>query len=160
MVIADDNGEALAACAGPVWANLPQTSPAGEFCGLAAACQLASGCAKHLYADYMGVVKTMSGAGLHLHRRCGFYSGIIRDALLSKGAKLIKKTSHVRSHQADDGHIPAGTSEQEARAIIGNHAADELATETMDAHPAFEADRLAQSKMYYFMANMYATLLP
>ena len=30
--LAHDQGEHLAACTGPVWAHLPQTSPADEYC--------------------------------------------------------------------------------------------------------------------------------
>ena len=153
MVVADSTGEALASCAGPVWANLPHTSPAGEFCGLAAACQLAKGCAKHLFADYMGVVKAIPEVGLHLQRRCGFYAGTLRDACQSKGAKLITEATHVKSHQADSGHLPAGITEEEAIAISGNQVADQLATDTLEAHPEFDKDLWDKAKKGYFMAK-------
>ena len=41
VVVADSDGQHLAACTGPVWAHNPQTSPTGEFCGFAAVCHLA-----------------------------------------------------------------------------------------------------------------------
>ena len=78
VVVADSDGQQLSSCAGPVWAHLPHTSPVGELCGLVAACQLAKGVAKHLYVDYMCVAKSVSGAGFHLNRRCGIYTGILR----------------------------------------------------------------------------------
>ena len=76
VVAGTEDGRHLAACTGPVWANLPQTSPAGEYCAMAAACQLAKGIAKHLIADFIAVVKVINRAGCHL--RAAKPKGIIQ----------------------------------------------------------------------------------
>ena len=51
----ESTGELVARLHGPVWATLPQTSPAAEFCAMAALAQVA-GPGTHAYSDYSGVV--------------------------------------------------------------------------------------------------------
>ena len=130
---------------------MPHTSPAGEYCGLAAACQTARGIAKELIADYIGVVKAITKVidnniqgsakkvGIPLRRGSSMYTGILREAFAEKGAALLHKATHVRSHQADDGELPPGISDQDKMAIVGNRAADDVATEALADHPKLDA---------------------
>ena len=164
VAVINDEGDYLAACAGPVWANLPQTSPAGEYCGFAAACQMAKGVAKDLVADYIGVVKTVkkvvgriqagaSRVGTPLHRGSTMYAGILREAFAEKGAALISKATHVRSHQADDGELPPNISAADKKNILGNMAADDLATEALADHPPLDAEEMSISRKHFYMAR-------
>ena len=135
-----------------MWSSLPQTSQAGEFVGLAAARQLACGATKRLVSDCTSVVKAACQK-LQWQRKCKFYSGVLRDSELEPGAHKITSASHVKSHQADGGHIPAGFSPQEENDIIGNMAADELATEAKDMHEPFDDIKFKAAKKAYHMAR-------
>ena len=66
---------------------------------------------------------------------------------------MITEAEHVKSHQADDGVIPSDLPEQEVKKIIGNQAADQLATDAYDMHPALDQNEFAESKKDYYMAK-------
>ena len=152
--MADANGEHTAAALGPVWANLPQTSQAGEVCGLAAARQLARGVAKKLYTDCMSVVRAAATAGAGWKRKAGFYAGVLRESEQEKGSEVLRDVEHVRSHQADSSEmLPSDLPQEEVVAISGNKAADEAATEALGMHPAFSEEPLAVSKKQFMMAK-------
>ena len=119
---------------------------------------------KHLFSDHMGVVKSattlgdsirrgVADGGCHLRRGCAFYSGILRDAFREKGARLIQQASHVKSHQADSGHLPAGLTMIEQIAILGNMAADEVATDSLAAHPSYDQDHYDDAKRHFHIAK-------
>ena len=151
VVASDADGNHAAASLGPVWATLPQTSQAGEICGLAAARQLARGVAKKVITDCITVVKAVTSMGQWKYK-CKFYSGVLRESELEKGSSLLTSVEHVRSHQADGEHLP-DLPEDELHAIIGNKAADEAATEGQYLHPPFDEKILAKAKRSYLMAK-------
>ena len=153
VVVADSTGLHTAACSGPVWDSLPQTSQAGEIVGLAAARQVVSGRPKKLVSDCMNVVKEVKAAVAKNHRRVSFYSGVLRDSSLEKGNACITDAIHVKSHQADCGFMPENISQQEEICISGNKAADELATEARVQHPAFKPDPLKVARRSFLMAK-------
>ena len=76
----------------------------------------------------------------------------MKAAFDSKGGKLVNQATHVRSHQADSGHLPVGLTNEEEIAIIGNAAADKLATDALTMHPKFNNDKLKVAKKQYTMA--------
>ena len=78
VIAAGCNGEHTAACLGPVWRHLPQTSQAGEMCGMAATRQLAKGVAKKLFSDCSSVVKAVQKAGAWTRK--SFYAGLLRES--------------------------------------------------------------------------------
>ena len=111
-----------------------------------------------MVADHIAVVNTFSTVGCRLRRAKGFYSGIVRSAFNNKGANIIQSAVHVKSHQADGGHLPAGLSRQEELNVLGNIAVDELATDTMDMHPKYDDKRLDRSYRSFHLAKQVCHL--
>ena len=163
VVAANNEGEHTAACLGPVWATLPQTSQVGEVCGLASTRQLATGIPKKLYTDSTTVVRVAKIVDRRTAKSCGlgftntagsgYFAGILRESGQEPGARLLFDARHVKSHQADDGILPEGITEEEEIAIFGNKAADEMATEGLEMHPAFNIEKLNLARKTFLMAK-------
>ena len=127
IIILDEDDESIkAACYGPCWRGLPQTSAAAEVCALAVLSQLIDGervCGEEItaYSDYKAAVYCWSNRG----RAClptKAYAGIYRVAVSKPGIEHLKV-------QWTKGH-----STQEGWQQKGNNWADEYADKGRDMH--------------------------
>ena len=101
----DEEGNLIGVATGPVWRNLPQTSPSAEVVGMAAAAQLTppATASLDLHIDNMMVVQAINQplAMGHLHR--AFHAGVLRTARSRQGWKAIQgNCHHIKAHQFDD----------------------------------------------------------
>ena len=89
----------------------------------------------------IGIVKT----------NCGLFALTkISNWKSAISVKLITEATHVKSHQADSGNLPAGITEEEAITISGNQVADQLATDTLEAHPEFDKHFWDKAEIFRF----------
>ena len=167
-VATNDAGEVLGAAWGPVWSGLPQTSPAGELVGLAAAVQLTPATRQHIEIgiDNMMAVNYANGppAPRMLHR--AFHAGLVRSMQLQGGWPAIQgHACHVKSHRLDkEPGLLSTLVGKERRDVMGNDAADKRATKGLASHPAFDAVLLRIDKRAHTVARkvveLAARLLP
>ncbi len=152
-------GLARAACAGvevneegvvvraftmPIPRNLPQTSQASEFVGLATTKQLTTRRAC-ISSDCANVVKTANAplrAALAPARR---YAGIALDSMAhDRGGSTAAEVRWVKAHRAESGKESAAS----LRDIRGNAAADMMAREAVKDHPQPTAEQRAELDYY------------
>ena len=130
IVQVDDVGHVVARVYGPVWAPLPQTSQAAEFCAYAVATELING-PSILYDDCSNVV---AAASQGLDRALGWrrpHAGIMKWTLKQPGLKLIQEVCKVKAHM-DESTIDDPVLR---RMAIGNGFADEAAKLGAWEHP-------------------------
>jgi len=141
----DEQGEALAIVRGPVWAPLPQTPQASEYCALVAANQLVARRAR-VHGDCLGVV---NGANAPQAKRLShklLYAGAFRACLMTEGPKHIEEVIWGRAHMLDkmaEEEIQK-LSEEELWKCRGNAVADVEAKAAIVCHPSFDPEAMKE----------------
>jgi len=132
----DDDGELVSAIAAPVPPSLPQSSQAGEFCGLAGAAQLVRA-QTDIHFDFKPIVELskMPAHAMLSPARC--YGGVVRDAVGQPGWKKLASISWCKAH-VDQNSLPAYTTEW--LQAVGNNFADEWAKKGARLHGAAEKE--------------------
>jgi hypothetical protein len=133
-----DSGELIARLHGPVWSSLPQTSPAAEFCAMAALAQVA-GPDTHAYSDFSGVVSSFGKEPSEVLHSSSLFAGIHRSARIEAGWKNIVAIDKVKAHQALEG-LTVGT--EQFFLAKGNDEADRWAKAALACHPGLCEDKL------------------
>ena len=117
---------------GPVWGNLPQTSPCADFFVYATAVQHAQ---PHtcLHVDYQGVCAPYQSTNrLGLHKA---FAGVMRSVVTHENWRNIHQVCKVKAHQ-DLSSLDMMTPQwPQAK---GNHLADAAAKEALGSHPEVE----------------------
>ena len=112
----------------PIWAHLPQSPQAAEYCAMAAACELIGGDAI-VFGDCANVIRDAQLPPEQALAPRKLYAGITRAA---RGAQFFAKTSVVK--------VPAHVTETDDMAgdelfrVRGNTAADTEAKAAYDCH--------------------------
>ena len=101
----DEQGGIIGVAHGPVWRNLPQTSPTAEVVGMAAIAQLIppNTTALTTHIDNSMVVRALNDPlpFSDLHR--AFHAGVLRTARAQKGWVAMQgRACHIKSHVSDD----------------------------------------------------------
>ena len=160
----DDQGLSKDMVIGPVWAPLPQTPQAAEFCALAAVAQVLTERAR-IYGDCWGVVK-LANAPL----RCQLspkvlYAGAFRDMMSLPQAQLIDSVEWVKAHILDTlsedqmNELP----ENDLWKAKGNQLADVAAKQALSCHPQLPKDIMdvvdKELNMAYIALQVMAAVL-
>ena len=84
---------------GPVWKELPQTSPVAEFVAFAAAAEIA-GVGSQCFVDYRTVERAYANPRAALSDKV-VIAGIFRDAAIDKGYKNIASVTWIKAHRKE-----------------------------------------------------------
>jgi exonuclease III len=127
-------GELEARLHGPVWATLPQTSPAAEFCAMAALAQVAGPCTT-AHSDFSGVVSSFAKHPEEVLHQSSVFAGIHRSARIEERWHNIVDIQKVKAHQ-DLGNLAKGS--REYFLAKGNDEADRWAKAALACHPQLD----------------------
>ena len=129
IVRVDNDGVLEGSLSGPVWGNLPQTSPCAEFVAYAAAAQHAQ---PHtcLHVDYQGVCTAHRSSNRLSFNKA--FAGVVRSAVTHDNWRNIRQVCKVKAHQ--DLFSLDMMSPQWLQAK-GNHLADAAAKSALGFHP-------------------------
>ena len=148
-------GELKCTLCGPVPRFLPQTSQAGEFCGLGATNELLSGPSTG-YSDCANVVQAFKAPVPHQVSYKRLYAG----ALLNMSQTRYRDVIKVKAHVSDTGDL----SPEQLFYKTGNDAADAAAKRGAWSHPMPSAAELVEIDRRVLIARkvcaMAAQLLP
>jgi hypothetical protein len=138
---------------GPVWAPLPQTSQAAEFCAAGAAFQVAGGPFR-LVSDSASVVKALGAPIADQLSARRVYAGILRDKLAFRH-DLCEGVQKVKSHLDPDLEQHADIRTH----ILGNALADQFAKLALESHECPDIDQLAAFRLQVQTAKVVLRLI-
>ena len=147
----DAGDEMLARAYGPVWAGLPQTPQAAEYCAYAAALQFLNGPAV-LHGDCLNVVRDANRPLREALDRNRPHAGILKDTLKFENRKFAQQTVKVKAHVCELGEEARIADPVARRHARGNNLADKAAKDGLSAHTGLEE---WQSKaVFWYLKNL------
>ena len=149
---------------GNVWAMLPQTPQAAEYCAYAMLCQfLDKDKEAHAYGDCKGVVDLHAAPVWRRLSQKARYAGVLRHALSQPAFASLASLSWVKAHVADQGGLDDLSPLARFHAL-GNQAADQGAEDAHEQHPPFPLGHLqehdAAAKLTKHILDIMAAVLP
>jgi len=133
----------MAIVKGPVWAPLPQTPQAAEYCGMAAVAQLITRIAR-VYGDCLGVVNLANApARVQLSPKL-LYSGAFRCNMSLPQLSFIESVEWVKAHVLDKMplELRESMSPLELWKAAGNQVADREAKAALECHPTIPVESM------------------
>ena len=159
----DNDGNLIGVAHGPVWRNLPQTSPTAEVVGMAAVAQLIpqGTAALTMHIDNSMVVRTLNHPPGDRHLHHSYHAGVLRTARAHPGWKAMTgKARHIKSHLYDErpddlARLPA----MDQHRYKGNMAIDDEADKANDVwHKPLVKDIVAIDHMAFRAAQQVCRL--